>query len=128
MNNQVKNEERVQWKESFKKRPLSFSVNVLRLSDELNKNRTLWAVSNQVIRSATSIGANVREAQGSGSKKDFANYFQIALKSAHETRYWLEVVCEYDSSYASEVAKLLSEIDEIARIINSSLLTMKGKK
>lgn len=128
MNNQNKNEERVKWKELFKKRLIGFSIDILRLGDSLNKNRTLWSISSQVIRSATSVGANVREAQGSGSKKDFANYFQIALKSAHETRYWLEVVYEYDSEYASEVTKLLVEIDEIIRIINSSLLTMKGRK
>ena len=128
MNNQIKKEERNNWKKEFANRLITFSVNILKFSDELRKNPTLWSVSDQLVRSSTSVGANVNEAQGAGSKRDFAHFFQIALKSAKETQYWLVVVAHYESKKSIKANELLEEIKEISRILNSSLLTMKGKK
>ena len=128
MKNLSKNEEREKWKEEFALRLVNFSVEVLKFSDILRKNPTLWPVCDQVIRSSTSVGANINEAKGAGTKKDFAHYFQIALKSAKETQYWLVVIKHYDKPHADRAEQLLEEMKEITRIINSSLLTMKGKK
>lgn len=128
MNNQNNKEEVEKWKREFSTRLIQFSVDILHFADLLRKNPTMWPVSDQVVRSSTSVGANINEAQGAGSKKDFAHFFQIALKSAKETQYWLAVIAHYGSDYKGRSDELLKECEEITRIINSSLLTMKGRK
>ena len=80
MNIQSNKEELEKWKKEFSARLIQFSVDVLHFADTLRKNPTMWPVSDQVVRSSTSVGANINEAQGAGSKKDFAYFFQIALK------------------------------------------------
>lgn len=128
MNNLNKNEEKEKWKAEFAVRLIKFSVDILKFTDLLRKNPTLWPVCDQLIRSSTSVGANINEAKGAGTKKDFANFFQIALKSAKETQYWLVVISHYDKKNTEQARALLEETKEITRIINSSLLTMKGRK
>lgn len=127
MKNQIKNKEREQWKKEFLARLINFSVKVLHFGNSINKDPVLRPVSDQLVRSATSVGANVCEAQGAGSKRDFAHFFQIALKSAKETQYWLLVVQQYGKDTA-KTTPLLEEAKEITKIINSALLTMNGKK
>lgn len=124
----MKNQEAEKWKQEFALRLVTFSVEILKFSDVLKKNSTLWPVCDQLVRSSTSVGANINEAKGAASRKDFAHYFQIALKSAKETQYWLIVVQHYESKNAEKAKVLLTEIQEITRIISSSLLTMRGKK
>lgn len=75
------------FKKEFIRRLIHFSIRVLRFSETLRKERILWCIVDQLIRSATSIGANVVEAKSSSSKKDYIHYFEIALKSANETKY-----------------------------------------
>ncbi len=128
MKNSIKDEGRDTWKRQFSARLIKFSVDVLRFAGELNKHPVLRPVSDQLVRSATSVGANVTEAQGAGSKKDFANFFQIALKSAKETQYWLVVIAHYEGGRSVKAQKLLEEIKEVSRILTSSLLTMRGLK
>ena len=70
-----------------------FALGVIAFCDELDAARK-FAVSNQVIRSGTSIGANVREAQGAESKRDFIHKMRISLKEAEETNYWLSLCNE----------------------------------
>ena len=84
-------------------------------------------VINQLIRSATSIGANVVEAKSSSSRRDYIKFFEIALKSANETKYWLILIKELVSD-KNKAEELLAEVDEISKIIGSSVLTLKGKK
>lgn len=86
-------------------------------------------IGDQLLRAATSIGANIVEAQAASSRRDFARFYEIALKSANETKYWLCLL--RDSAIlgdTSEVEELLEEAIEISRILGSSLLTLKGKK
>jgi four helix bundle protein len=128
MKNLTKKEETDKWKETFAARLVKFSVDTLKFSDSLRKNPTRWPVCDQLVRSFTSVGANINEAKGAASKKDFAHYFQIALKSAKETQYWLVVVQHYDTTNAVTAKVLEQEMQEISRIINSSLLTMRGRK
>ncbi len=127
MKNQVNKEERDEWKKNFTKRLITFSVQTLKFCHELETEKTLRPVADQLVRSATSVGANVCEAQGAPSKRDFTNFFHIALKSAKETQYWLVVIDQYKTDN-KEVRMLLEEVKEISRIISSSLLTMKGRQ
>jgi len=82
----------------------------------------------QVLRSGTSIGANYIEAQAASSKKDFANFFHYALKSANETKFWLALCRDLGKGNKEEARILLEELTEIANILGASLLTIKGKK
>ena len=115
------------FKEQFRKRLITFSVSVLHYADKIKKKPTLWPVADQIVRSATSIGANVMEARGASSKRDYIKFFEYALKSAHETQYWFDVIKKYDTTH-KETQILLDETIEITKIIQSGVLTMKGKK
>ena len=80
------------------------------------------------MRSACSIGANIMEAKASSSKKDYMNYFSIALKSANETIFWLSLVRDSKKADGVEADRLVKEAKEIANILGASLLTMKGRR
>ncbi len=112
----------------FNKRLISFSLKIIRLSNEIRKERNLWSIADQLIRSATSIGANIIEAKASSSKLDYLKFFQIALKSANETKYWLILTRESCPYLKNRSQELLKEVDEISKIIGAGVLTMKGKK
>ncbi|MDP3965704.1 MAG: four helix bundle protein [bacterium] len=116
------------FKKEFVARLVRFTIAILRLASKLRDDRNLWAVADQVIRSGSSVGANVVEAKAASSRRDYIKFFEIALKSANETRYWLIVIREYNAAYKSESDTLLVETDEICKIIGSSVLTLKGKK
>ena len=113
---------------AIRERLINHTVAVLKLANKHSTDRALAPVFNQVIRSAGSIGANVAEAHGSVTKDGFARYFHIALQSAHETNYWLDVLRAYglksDDATLNDLAK---ENQEFARIIRASLKTMRLK-
>jgi four helix bundle protein len=119
-NSKIKNE--------FMERCYRFSIAVIKLTKDLPEKRTFWTVSDQLVRSATSIGANIIEGKSASSKKDFIRYYEIALKSANETKYWLGLMRDALNADKSEINKLLKETGELARISAASLLTMKGRK
>jgi len=95
---------------------------------KIRKIESIYIIANQLMRSATSIGANVAEARGCGTKRDYTHFFETALKTANETIYWLSLVIEASPSLRTDAEKLLAEVKEISRIIGSSIITMKGKK
>jgi four helix bundle protein len=116
------------FKNEFNKRLIRFSLEIIKLCQEIRKDRNLWSIADQLIRSATSIGANVIEARASSSKLDYLKFFQIALKSANETKYWLILVLETMPNLENKVKILLKEVNEISNIIAAGILTMKGKR
>ena len=87
-----------------------------------------WVITDQLLRSSTSIGANIVEAKSSSSKKDFIKFYEITLKSANETKYWLGLLRDAADANKSKVNQLLKEIEEISKILGSSLLIFKNKK
>jgi len=115
-------------KNEFNKRCYSYSIAVIKLIRGLPEKRVYWSVSDQLIRSATSIGANIVESKSASSKRDYIKYFEIALKSANETKYWLGLLRDALDGDRNEINKLLKETSELANILAASLLTMKGKK
>lgn len=116
------------FKIEFTNRLIRFSVNIIRFCTKLSAERVLWSVVDQLIRSATSIGANVVEAKSSSSKRDYLHFFEIALKSSNETKYWLLVVKEAYPKFNTEIEIFYREVEEISKILGSSVLTLKGKK
>lgn len=111
-------------KQEFIKRALNFSVNVIKFTHTLPNKKAYWIITDQLIRSACSIGANMMEANSASSKKDYINFYNHALKSANETKYWLNLLKELIPSPA-EIEELASETEELSRILAASILTMK---
>jgi len=102
-----------------------FAVNIIKYSEELDKERK-FSIANQILRSGTSIGANVKEAQNAESKKDFIHKLKIALKEADELEYWLFLCNEVDSYPSSN--GLLKSLLEIKKILNKIISSSKNKQ
>ena len=106
---------------------MDFAVSIINLVKEL-KLKKENIISNQIGRSGTSLGANIREAQYAHGKADFVSKLQIALKEANETGYWLELL--YKSNYITEeqYKSLDSACTSIRVILISSVNTVKSKQ
>jgi four helix bundle protein len=111
-----------------KYRAFYLSINVIKFMDLLSYKQSIRIISDQLIRSVTSIGANIVEAKSSSSKREFLNYFQISLKSANETKYWLALLDKLLPDKSKEISIFVKEVNEISKIIGSSILTMKRKR
>jgi len=101
-----------------------FAINVINYCNELEERRK-WALSNQLFRSGTSIGANIKEAQNAESKADFIHKFKIAAKECDETIYWLELIKYSKDLPNSDI--LLEQIEHIQKIINKIIISAKAK-
>lgn len=106
-------------------RTFKFSVRIVELVSKLPRNSAGIAISNQIVRSGTSVGANVEDAQNSGSKKEFIHGMTIALKEARETLYWLRLIKE--SGMLKDLVGLMGENLEIIKILTSSVKKAKIK-
>ncbi len=116
-------------KKDIKKRTYSLAINCINFIDVLNKKDLgVQVISRQLLRSITSIGANFIEAQAGSTKRDFTNYFNHSLKSANESKFWLELLRDAKKANQEKAEQLLKEVTEIANILASSILTLKGKK
>ena len=105
-----------------------FSIDIIKFIETLPEKKVYWVISDQLLRSATSIGANIIEAKSASSKRDFIKFYEIALKSANETKYWLGLLRDASQADKIKIDQLLKEADEISKMLGSSLLTMKKKK
>ncbi len=99
-----------------------FSLSILNFCEKLEGERK-YVLSRQLLKSGTSIGANVREAQNAESKADFIHKFKISAKEADETEYWL-LLCKESEHYPNP-EKLLDEIQIIIRIISKIITSSK---
>ena len=99
-----------------------FSLMIIELCNILDE-RKKFAISNQLLRSATSIGANAREAQNAESLQDFIHKLKIAAKEAEETMYWLDL-CLYSPTYPN-TEKEKEELTNIIKIINKIIKTSR---
>ena len=101
-----------------------FAVKALKFANLIEGH---YSLKNQFERSATSIGANVREANYAQSKADFLSKLQIALKECYETEYWLELLAKAGIVEAETVKNLLHDCGELRRMLVSSVTTLKKK-
>lgn len=112
----------------LKQRAYLHALDVIKFVDSLNKNDfSAQVIAKQLLRSATSIGANIIEAQAGSSKKDFTNFFNYALKSANESKFWFGLLRDSDKANKIRAQELLQETSELANILGSSILTLRGK-
>lgn len=118
-------------KESFKnimKRRLhTYVIEVISLIDSCSPGITTNVLTRQLVKSSTSILTNFVEGQSSSSAKELARYLEIALKSANESRVWFELLRDTHKIDMPKAEHLLTETDEIAKIIASSVLKLKKR-
>lgn len=101
-----------------------FAVKVIKLCESINGH---YSLKNQLERSATSIGANIHEANYAQSNADFASKFQIALKECYETEYWLELFVKSEILDKELVKELYNQCGTIRRLLIASINTIKKK-
>jgi len=102
-----------------------FAIRVVKLYKYLVEEKREFVLAKQVLRSGTSIGANVEEAIGGQSKKDFVHKFSIAYKEARETNYWIRLLRDTDYLESKQANSLLTDLEELLKIIGSILITAK---
>lgn len=115
-------------KVELKYRAFQFSIKIVKFIASTPNERIFWVIGDQLLRAATSIGANIVEAQASSSRREFIKFYEIALKSANETLYWLAILKGGTNIDKKEVTGLIQEAKELANILGASLLTLKGKR
>ena len=103
----------------------AFAIRIVKLSKFLNDSKKEFILSKQIIRSGTSIGANIKEAIRGQSKADFYAKMNIALKEASETEYWLEILNETDYIDNNLFESLYSDCQELIKILISITKTQK---
>lgn len=109
-------------------RTFKFALRIIRMCRVLPRNEVNRVLARQVLRSGTSIGANIEEATGAHTKKDFAHSLNIAKKEAYETNYWLRLIHESSRvRIKKRMADLIRESEEILKILTSSVKTAQKK-
>ena len=115
-------------KELIKKRTKQIGLEVIKLLDELPSKPAAWAITKQIIRSSTSIGANYRAACRAKSTADFINKLKIVEEEADETQYWLEILEESNLVHSGRIENLKKEVNEIVSIVVASIKTARAKQ
>ncbi len=120
--------DKAKFKNEFKKRTYIFVLRLIKFIDKLPKSSVSDIMGKQLLRSGTSVLANYIEANSASSKKDFINFFTYSLKAANESKVWMTLLRDTSNGDKKEIDWLLKELIEIANILASSILTLKGKK
>lgn len=102
-----------------------FAIEVVNLCRIIKEERKENVLVSQLLRSGTSIGANIHEGNYASSRLDFINKFQIALKECYETEYWLDIFFETEYITQTEYKKLQEACNKIRKILTSSITTAK---
>lgn len=109
----------------IRERAKQFAIKVISVCDRIADSKSSSVLINQIVKSSTSIGANIHEANYAQSKADFINKLQISLKECFETEYWIEMLQE-TQSISEDIAKMLmSECGTIRRLLVKSINTAK---
>jgi four helix bundle protein len=110
----------------IKVKSFAVAIRIINLYKFLKENKQEYVLSKQLLRSGTSIGANVREGLNAESKKDFIHKLAIAQKETDETLYWIELLRETDFIKETEFNSLSNDLNEILKIIRSIIITAKN--
>lgn len=104
-----------------------FAKDIVFLCRALKQNTVESALTNQLLRCGTSVGANIHEAQYAQGTKDFISKLEIALKECNESAYWLELLFETNSLTEADFKDFLNKCIELRRMLVSSITTLKSK-
>ena len=113
--------------QNLSERLLNFGADILKLIMKLNRTAVGRHIGTQLMRSATSCGANYEEACAAESRADFVHKMQVVLKELRESLYWLKLLNKADQGLDRRVQGLLREADELVRIFAKSVITAKGQ-
>lgn len=105
----------------------AFAIRIVKLYDYLKKDKQEFVLAKQVLRSGTSVGANVEEAVAGQSAADFIHKLSIARKEARETSFWLRLLNDTGYIADTQFESIHSDCEEIIKILNSIILTSKAK-
>ena len=112
---------------NIRHRAFYFSKSVIEFIKGIKYDVIYFSMFDQLLRSATSIRANLVEGIASVSTKDYLNYHGIALKSANETKYWLSLIKEVIPGVKDKIAELTNEADEISKIVATIIINVKNR-
>ena len=104
----------------------AFALRIIRLYNYLKEEKQVYVLSKQILRSGTSIGANIRESVNAQSRMDFINKLSIALKEANETEYWLELLHESDYLDDKQFESIYNDCGRIAATLTKIIKTTKS--
>ena len=105
-----------------------FAVSAIKICQYLTETRREFVISKQFAKSATSIGANIREARRGQSPADFVAKLSISLKEAEESRYWIELLVATEYISSGEAQLMIEKCDELIKMLTSIIKTMRDKK
>ncbi|MFA5422913.1 MAG: four helix bundle protein [Phycisphaerae bacterium] len=109
-------------------RTFEFAVRIIKLADSLTRRSQIGEkLASQIVKSGTSIGANIEEAQAAESRADFIHKYKISLKEARETIYWLRLVVASNLFTEKSIIGLQAEADEISRVIAQIVINARKK-
>jgi four helix bundle protein len=100
---------------------------MITFTDILPNKRTAWIIADQLLRSSMSIGANLIEGSAASSRLEYKKYYEIALKSANETKYWLTLLMDSGLADQNKTEILLTEARELANMLATGVMRLKGK-
>ena len=112
---------------NIERKSFLFSVRIVKLARYLQEEKKEYILSKQLIRSGTSIGANIAEAQQAQSRADFISKLSIALKEASETNYWLRLLNATEYLSKSEFSSIIADCKELERILTSIIKTTRNQ-
>ena len=112
----------------LKQRSYNYALDVLRYLEDLPRGYVVETLGRQLLRSATSVGANIVEGQAASSRKDFINFYTHALKSANESKFWLNLLKDSGKDGSGNLPSILNETGELSKILAASIISLKGSK
>jgi four helix bundle protein len=121
-------EERKRKADEFKKRLYKMTLNLIELIEKLPKDNVSRRIGDQLLRSGTSIIANYIEGKAASSKKDFANFINISLKSSNESKLCISLLRDTNKINSEDANYFHKELKEISNIFGASLITMRNKR
>ncbi len=111
----------------IRERTFEFALLVVKLSQSLPSSKESWVIAEQVLRSGTSIGANVEEAHAASSRADFVYRIEIALREARETSFWLRLIKASYLLKAERMDEIIAESEELKKILGAIASKSRGK-
>ncbi len=117
---------KVKYEYDIKQKSIEFSLKLLKYLNGIEKRKVLLPIIDQLVRSGTSVGANIHEAQTSQSTKEMMRYYRIALKSANESNYWFILLGSLVDDQ-KVIDELNIELNNLRNILGSILIKLKNK-
>jgi len=118
---------KVEDRSQLDERLLEYGARVIRLVESLPKTLVGRRLGDQLLRSATSAGANYEEARGAESKGDFVHKLQISLKEMRESHYWLRLLAKAETLPPGQLADIIDEASQLRAMLSKAVATTKGK-